>query len=44
MRGRGVQARGVRVDEDADFTVLTENAGEAELEVKVTGPGKLPVT
>merc|ERR1719376_1219222 len=45
VRGRGVQARGLRVGEDADFPVLTENAGEAELEVKVTGPGnkEIPV-
>jgi len=37
--GRGIQPKGVRVGEDADFQVHTENAGEAEPKVLIVGPG-----
>lgn len=40
VRGRGVQANGVRQNETADFYVLTDGAGEAELQVEVTDPCK----
>ncbi|XP_041675461.1 filamin-A isoform X4 [Drosophila eugracilis] len=37
--GRGLQATGVRVGDDADFKIHTEGAGEGEPEVRVIGPG-----
>ncbi|KRK03444.1 filamin-A isoform X4 [Drosophila yakuba] len=37
--GRGLQATGVRVGDDADFKIYTEGAGEGEPEVRVIGPG-----
>lgn len=38
--GRGLQPKGVRVGDLADFYVSTENAGEGGImEVLVTGPG-----
>ena len=37
--GRGLQPKGVRVGDDADFKVHTQGAGEGDLNVKVTGPG-----
>lgn len=36
--GRGIQPRGLRVNEKADFFVTTKDAGEAELDVVVKGP------
>uniref|UniRef100_A0A8C8G142 Calponin-homology (CH) domain-containing protein n=1 Tax=Oncorhynchus tshawytscha TaxID=74940 RepID=A0A8C8G142_ONCTS len=36
--GRGLQAKGVRVKEVADFKVFTKGAGNGELKVSVTGP------
>jgi filamin len=37
--GRGIQPKGVRVSDDADFKVHTRGAGEGDLNVKVIGPG-----
>ncbi|XP_051545387.1 filamin-C-like [Myxocyprinus asiaticus] len=37
--GRGLQPKGVRVKEMADFTVFTKGAGTGELKVSVKGPG-----
>jgi len=37
--GRGIQPKGVRVGDDADFKVHTQGAGEGDLNVKVIGPG-----
>ncbi|XP_017473017.1 PREDICTED: filamin-A [Rhagoletis zephyria] len=37
--GRGLQANGVRVGDDADFKIYTEGAGEGVPEVRVIGPG-----
>ena len=39
MTGRGIQPKGVRVGDDADFKVHTKGAGEGDLNVQVTGPG-----
>ncbi|CAD6994328.1 unnamed protein product [Ceratitis capitata] len=36
--GRGLQANGVRVGDDADFKIYTEGAGEGVPEVRVIGP------
>uniref|UniRef100_A0A8C7FJZ9 Filamin C n=1 Tax=Oncorhynchus kisutch TaxID=8019 RepID=A0A8C7FJZ9_ONCKI len=36
--GRGLQPKGVRVKEVADFKVFTKGAGNGELKVSVTGP------
>ncbi|XP_078597441.1 filamin-A-like isoform X48 [Branchiostoma floridae x Branchiostoma japonicum] len=43
--GRGIQARGVRAKEVADFRVVTKAAGQGELKVSVIGPGgmEMPV-
>uniref|UniRef100_A0A8C2CFI5 Filamin C, gamma a (actin binding protein 280) n=1 Tax=Cyprinus carpio TaxID=7962 RepID=A0A8C2CFI5_CYPCA len=40
--GRGLQPKGVRVKEVADFTVFTKGAGTGELKVSVKGP-EVPV-
>ncbi|XP_056338632.1 filamin-C isoform X2 [Oenanthe melanoleuca] len=37
--GRGLQPRGVRVQDVADFRVLTRGAGSGELRVTLRGPG-----
>lgn len=37
--GRGIQPKGVRVGDEADFRVHTQGAGEGKLEVKIIGPG-----
>uniref|UniRef100_A0A8B9RNA2 Filamin C, gamma a (actin binding protein 280) n=1 Tax=Astyanax mexicanus TaxID=7994 RepID=A0A8B9RNA2_ASTMX len=37
--GRGLQPKGVRVKEVADFRVFTKGAGTGELKVSVKGPG-----
>lgn len=39
IRGRGIQARGIRCGDDADFFVYTEGAGIGTPEVKIIGPG-----
>ncbi|XP_056101655.1 filamin-C isoform X1 [Rhinichthys klamathensis goyatoka] len=41
--GRGLQPKGVRVKEVADFTVFTKGAGSGELKVSVKGPGGVEV-
>lgn len=38
--GRGLQPKGVRVKEVADFKVFTKGAGSGELKVTVKGPSK----
>lgn len=38
--GRGLQPKGVRVKETADFKVYTKGAGSGELKVIVKGPSK----
>ena len=40
--GRGLQPRGLRVGQTADFMVDTSRAGPGDLEVHVTGPGESP--
>lgn len=37
--GRGIQPKGVRVGDDADFKVHTQGAGDGDLSVKVIGTG-----
>jgi len=37
--GRGIQPKGVKVGENADFVVHTENAGNVEPKVNIVGPG-----
>ncbi|KAL3851735.1 hypothetical protein ACJMK2_015452 [Sinanodonta woodiana] len=37
--GRGIQPKGVRVKDNADFKVFTKDAGKAELKVQIIGPG-----
>ncbi|KAI1892164.1 hypothetical protein AGOR_G00130450 [Albula goreensis] len=37
-KGRGLQAKGVRVRETADFRVYTKGAGSGELKVTIKGP------
>lgn len=38
--GRGIQPKGVRVNENADFRVHTKGAGAAEVKVHIIGPGE----
>lgn len=38
--GRGVQARGIRVNDIAVFYVHTKGAGEGEVAVQIFGPGE----
>lgn len=38
--GRGLQPKGVRVKEVADFKVFTKGAGSGELHVSVKGPSE----
>ena len=33
--GRGIQPKGVRVGDDADYKVHTQGAGEGQLDIKV---------
>lgn len=40
--GRGLQPKGLRVKEVADFKVYTKGAGSGELSVTVKGPSKTP--
>lgn len=37
--GRGLLSTGVRVKDDADFTIVTKDAGEGVPDVQVIGPG-----
>ncbi|XP_048239132.1 filamin-A-like isoform X3 [Haliotis rufescens] len=41
--GRGIQPRGIRVRDQADFKVHTTGAGEATVKVQVIGPGGIDV-
>lgn len=36
--GRGLQANGVRVKDDADFTIITKDAGEGVAGVEIIAP------
>jgi filamin len=38
--GRGLQPKGVRVKDVADFKIHTDGAGEGKVEVRIIGPGK----
>lgn len=40
--GRGLQAKGVRIGDKADFKIETTGAGKGQLDVKVLGPGIYP--
>lgn len=42
--GKGVEPKGLKVDEDAPFKVITKDAGDAELKVTVTNPENKPET
>lgn len=42
--GRGLQQKGLRVKEVADFKVYTKGGGSGELKVTVKGPSKTPQT
>uniref|UniRef100_A0A0L8H0B8 Calponin-homology (CH) domain-containing protein n=1 Tax=Octopus bimaculoides TaxID=37653 RepID=A0A0L8H0B8_OCTBM len=37
--GRGIQPKGIRVKDNADFKVYTKGAGDGEMKVTITGPG-----
>ena len=37
--GRGIQPRGVRVKQNAEFKVHTKDAGKGEVKVQIIGPG-----
>ncbi|PAA77557.1 hypothetical protein BOX15_Mlig032423g3 [Macrostomum lignano] len=39
VTGRGIQPKGVRVNNQADFYVHVENAGEGDCSVQIIGPG-----
>uniref|UniRef100_A0A1I8HJV6 Filamin-A n=1 Tax=Macrostomum lignano TaxID=282301 RepID=A0A1I8HJV6_9PLAT len=39
VTGRGIQPKGVRVNDQADFYVHVENAGEGDCSVQIIGPG-----
>ncbi|XP_071084082.1 filamin-A-like isoform X4 [Haliotis cracherodii] len=41
--GRGIQPRGIRVRDQADFKVHTAGAGDATVKVQVIGPGGIDV-
>ncbi|XP_052680465.1 filamin-C-like isoform X8 [Crassostrea angulata] len=41
--GRGIQPKGVRVNENADFKVHTKGAGSAEVKVHIIGPGGVEI-
>lgn len=40
-KGRGLQPKGLRVKETADFKVYTKGAGTGELKVSIKGPSEL---
>ncbi|XP_052286873.1 filamin-A-like isoform X5 [Dreissena polymorpha] len=42
--GRGIQPKGVRVKQNAEFKVHTKDAGVAEVKVQIIGPGGANVT
>lgn len=39
-KGRGLQPKGLRVKETADFKVYTKGAGTGELKVSIKGPSE----
>jgi filamin len=39
--GRGIQPKGVRVGDVAEFRVITKDAGEGAMKATVTAPGKV---
>ena len=39
--GRGIQPKGVRTGDVAEFRVITKDAGEGAMKATVTGPGKI---
>jgi filamin len=39
--GRGIQPKGVRTGDVADFRVITKDAGEGVMKATVTGPGTI---
>lgn len=39
--GRGIQPRGVRTGDVAEFRVITKDAGDGIMKATVTGPGKI---
>ncbi|XP_061187564.1 filamin-A-like isoform X11 [Saccostrea echinata] len=41
--GRGIQPRGIRVNENAEFKVHTKGAGAAEVKIHIIGPGGIDV-
>ncbi|XP_078339973.1 filamin-A-like isoform X11 [Crassostrea virginica] len=41
--GRGIQPKGVRVNEKAEFKVHTKGAGAAEVKIHIIGPGGIEV-
>lgn len=43
-KGRGLQPKGLRVKETADFKVYTKGAGTGELKVSIKGPSELQRT
>jgi hypothetical protein len=38
--GRGIQPKGVRTGDVAEFRVITKDAGEGAMKATVTGPGR----
>ena len=38
--GRGIQPKGVRTGDVAEFRVITKDAGEGAMKATVTGPGE----
>ena len=40
--GRGIQPKGVRTGDVAEFRVITKDAGEGVMKATVTGPGRFP--
>ncbi len=39
--GRGIQPKGVRTGDVAEFRVITKDAGEGVMKATVTGPGRM---
>jgi hypothetical protein len=40
--GRGIQPKGVRTGDVAEFRVITKDAGDGVMKATVTGPGRFP--
>lgn len=41
--GRGIQPKGVRTGDVAEFRVVTKDAGDGVMKATVTGPGRDPL-